>query len=56
MTTQRKPEHELTAKQRLALSRQALAQAALEPLWAGLMRSAIQRSIARKTLKSDQIG
>ena len=55
MTAQRKPANELTVKHRLALSRQALALAVAEPLWADLLRAAVRRCLKRPGLKRDQI-
>jgi hypothetical protein len=55
MTSSRQPEDELTAKQRLALSRQALALAVAEPLWADLLRVAIRRCLKQPDLNRDQI-
>lgn len=55
MTLPREPLGELTAKQRLVLSRQALFQAAAEPLWAGLLRAGIRRYLKLQGLKRDQV-
>jgi hypothetical protein len=41
------PSHDLTAKQRLALSRQALVQTLDEPLWAAVARGFIQRQVQK---------
>ena len=49
------PVEDLTAKQRLALSRQALALAVHEPVWADLLRVVIRRCVKRQDLKRDQI-
>ena len=53
--TQREPVHELTAKQRLALSRQALVVVGTEPLWADLLRVVIRRCLKSQDSKRDQI-
>ena len=53
--TQREPVHELTAKQRLALSRQALTMAVAAPLWADLLRMVIRRCLKSQDSKRDQI-
>lgn len=55
MTLQQQPVEELTAKQRLALSRQALALAVHEPVWADLLRVVIRRCLKRQDLKRDQV-
>lgn len=55
MTSARKPEDDLTAKQRLAMSRLALALAVSEPLWADLLRAGIRRCLKPQGLKRDQI-
>jgi hypothetical protein len=46
------PSSELTAKQRLAVSRQALANTFVEPLWASLARWCIRRSVDRMKVKA----
>lgn len=55
MTSPRQPMDELTAKQRLALSRQALALAVHEPVWADLLRVVMRRCLKRQDLKRDQV-
>jgi hypothetical protein len=55
MTSPRHPKDALTIHRRLALSRQALAQGLVEPLWAGVVRAVIQRYLKRQDLKRDQI-
>lgn len=55
MRAQQQPVEDLTAKQRLALSRQALALAVHEPLWADLLSVVIRRCLTRQDLKRDQI-
>jgi hypothetical protein len=59
MTSQRQAETELTAKQRLALSRHALVMAAKveseRPLWVGLLRVVVRRCLQRQGLKRDQV-
>lgn len=55
MTSKRQPATELTAKQRLALSRHALALAMSEPLWADLLRAGIRRCLKMQGLKRDQV-
>jgi hypothetical protein len=59
MTSQRQAETELTAKQRLALSRYALViAAAVEvegPLWVDLLRLVARRCLHRQGLKRDQV-
>lgn len=55
MTSPRQAATELTAKQRLALSRQALAMAGIEPLWADLLRVVIRRCLKSQGSKRDQI-
>jgi hypothetical protein len=47
MTHEAPTTEELTAKQRLAVSRQALIARLDEPVWAGLIRSLIRRSVAK---------
>jgi len=44
---------ELTAKQRLALSRQALVLAVHKPVWADLLRVVIRRCLKQQDLKRD---
>lgn len=44
--------HDLTAKQRLALSRQALVQTLDEPLWAAVTRGFIQRQVQKLELRA----
>lgn len=46
------PSHDLTAKQRLALSRQALVQTLDEPLWAAVARGFIQRQVQKLELRA----
>lgn len=48
---------ELTAKQRLAVSRQLLANSVKEPLWAALARQYIRRRLTKLEAKSqpDQV-
>lgn len=55
MTSPRQPEEDLTAKQRLALSRLALALAVAEPLWADLLQAAIRRCKKLQGSKRNQI-
>jgi hypothetical protein len=55
MTAQRDPLQELTAQQRLALSRQAWALVVTGPLWVALLRAGIRRCLKRQGLKRDQI-
>ena len=55
MTSQQQPVEEFTAKQRLALSRQALALAVHEPVWADLLRVVIRRCLKTQDLKRDQV-
>jgi hypothetical protein len=45
MTHEAPKTEELTAKQRLAVSRQALVMRLQEPVWAGLIRGLIRRSV-----------
>ena len=45
----------MTAQQRLALSRQALALAMAEPVWAGLLRVVMRRCLKSQGSKRDQI-
>jgi hypothetical protein len=57
MTSQRQAESELTAKQRLALSRYALVMAVeMEgTLWVDLLRVVARRCLHRQGLKRDQV-
>ncbi len=55
MTSERKTGDDLTAKQRLAMSRLALALALAEPVWADLLRAGVRRCLKQPDLKRDQI-